>query len=463
MKRIGSLVVAAVLATAAVEARAQDEAAASRPQISLMRAEEDWRALADDRLGEEPLDALKAISLGRDVMLGLGGEFRLRYESYDPLEFGFERAPATDYLLARAYLHADLRVGDGVRGFVQLRHAEASRTAVPLGPLQESDLDLQQAFVELSTPIAQGRGALRLGRQELLLGSGRMVAPRDGPNVRLSFDGGRASYVHGTRRVDAFYLRTVNPKPGAFDDKSGESYALWGAYLSSAPPPTPGLNVDLYYLGLKRPSNRFAAGTAPATRHTVGARLFGRASGWDWDLEAAYQWGKFGTSDISAYTFVNDFGYTFVRAPFRPRLGLKLDMASGDRNPADGTLNTFEVPFPKLPYLTEAALTAPANIIAVHPTLTLNPAAKLTIGAEYIALWKHRHADGYYLPPLRLAPGTAGGARFLGHFVQLSARWEPHPYVVVEATFVRAWAEGSVRNARGRDTKFGLLAATLKF
>ena len=51
---------------------------------------------------------------------------------------------------------------------------------------------------------------LRVGRQEIALGSGRMYALREGPNVPLSFDGVRAIAHAGRWRLDAWVARPVD-------------------------------------------------------------------------------------------------------------------------------------------------------------------------------------------------------------------------------------------------------------
>jgi len=42
------------------------------------------------------------------------------------------------------------------------------------------------------------------------------------------------------------------------------------------------MSLDLYYLGLHRNDASFAQGTGREHRHTIGARLFGTRTGFDW-------------------------------------------------------------------------------------------------------------------------------------------------------------------------------------
>src|SRR4030095_4349360 len=93
------------------------------------------------------------------------------------------------YFLQRYMVHADLHVGEHLRGFVQLKSAlEQGRTGGPR-PTDEDQLDLHQAFAEGKTGIGDvGSFLLRAGRQEVSYGSQRIVSVQESPNVRRSFD-----------------------------------------------------------------------------------------------------------------------------------------------------------------------------------------------------------------------------------------------------------------------------------
>lgn len=441
------------------------ETAPTRPQIRLHRFDEDWRALADPALRT---DALKYIPLGSGPsFLSVGGELRARYERYERPGLGFGGPARDDYVLGRALLHADLQLNDSVRAFAQIGAYGGVGERVPLAPTQDNDADLAQAFIDLSARIADGRFTLRAGRQELSFGSSRMVGIREGTNTRASFDGVRAFWTEPKGlRVDAFYTRPVIPRFDAFNDRSTSANQLWGAYATSPIAAVPGLGLDTYYFGHERDEVRLAQGFADETRHSVGARLFGHSGhtgGWDWDLEAAYQFGSFGSADIRAWTLANEVGYTFGDVPWRPRLGLRADIASGDGNLRDGRVDTFVVPFPKLPYISDAAWFAPSNIMGLHPTLTVEPHAGLRIGLDYAALWRHREADAFYLSPGIAATGTAGSGRFIGHQVQVNVNWAATPHLGVQAAYARLFASDSLERAGGRSSDFFVLNTSWRF
>jgi len=436
-----------------------------RPQIRLHRFDEDWRALADPALRTEPLDVLKHMPLGSGPsFLAVGGELRARYERYDRLGLGFDGRPRDDYWLGRALLHVDLQLNDKVRAFAQVGAYGGWSERVPLAPTQDNDADFAQAFIDLSAPIAGGRFTLRAGRQELSFGSLRMIGVREGPNTRASFDGLRAFWAEPDGlHIDAFYTRPVVPRFDAFNDRSTRANQLWGVYATSPVAEVPGLGLDAYYFGHERNDVRLAQGLAGETRHSVGARVFGHSGPWDWDLEGAYQFGSFGSADIRAWTLANEVGYIFADVPWRPRLGLRADIASGDGNLHDSRVGTFVVPFPKLPYISEAAWFAPSNIMGLHPTLTVEPHAGRRIGFDYAALWRHREADAFYRSPGIAAAGTAGSGRFIGHQVQVHVNWAATPRLGVQAAYARLFASDSLERAGGRSSDFFVLNTSWKF
>jgi hypothetical protein len=73
----------------------------------------------------------------------------------------------------------------------------------------------------------------------------------------------------------------------------------------------------------------------------VGTRLWGEAGAIDYNVELIYQFGKFGAKDIRAWGASSDLGVTLATLPWTPRLGLKANIESGDDDPDDNRLGTF--------------------------------------------------------------------------------------------------------------------------
>src|SRR5436190_379692 len=309
----------------------------------LPRYEEDWTFLRGTSGRSDFWDFMKFVPLTEDgrFFLSLGGEARETYEHFHNTSFGLSTQDADGYLLQRYLLHGDLHYGTRFRFFAELNSSlENGRTGGPRPLIDEDKLDLHQGFVDLllaskaSSPVR-----LRIGRQELAFGSGRLVALREGPNVPLSFDGIRASLTHAALQVSAFATRPVQNKSGIFDDPPQPGSAFWGVYASRSN--LVGLaNIDFYYFGLNRQRAIFNQGVGEETRHSLGARFWKTSEHWSFDAEGIYQFGNFGAGTISAWRLADDTAYTFSSIRFRPRVAVATDIASGDRDPHDPDLQT---------------------------------------------------------------------------------------------------------------------------
>ncbi|WP_108045270.1 alginate export family protein [Bosea sp. 124] len=251
---------------------------------------------------------------------------------------------------------------------------------------------------------------------------------------------------------------------GLFEDQSDPTQAFWGLYATSPVPGAPVLKADIYYLGITRENARFAQGTADERRHTLGSRLFGKASGFDWNVEGAVQFGSFGRADIRAWTASSELGYSFSNLPFAPRIGLNADAISGDGNLRDGRLGTFNPLFPKLPYFSKANLVGPANLVDIQPNiaLTVLPKVKLTVGRN--PLWKQSKADGFYGPAVTPVARTAGGAGlYLGQQISTTLEWSPTEHVTLGGTFVSYKPGERIKQAGGVAGSFAAGWATVTF
>ncbi|MCA1500074.1 alginate export family protein [Bradyrhizobium sp. NBAIM14] len=415
----------------------------------------------------DPFDALKNIPLSSDgsVYVHIGGQTRIRSESSNHLVFGLAQPPHNDALLIRSFILADFHLGPYLRTFVQLGTGQAPIWNGTLPATQLDRFDLLQGYGELMLPSAGGSFMLRAGRQEMSFGSSRLVSVRESPNIRRAFDGARTAWiVSPDTRIDAFVVRPVLNQTGVFDDRSDTNQAFWGVYATSPVPGISELKADLYYFGLDRGAARFAQGVADEHRHTVGARLFGKANEFDWDFEGAYQFGSFGAASISAWTVSGSVGYTLQDVPFSPRIGLNADVISGDHNLHDGTLGTFNPLFPKLPYFSEANLVGPANLIDIQPNLTLTLVKNVTLNVGWNPLWKESTADAYYGPAVTPVAGTAGGSgRYMGQQISTTLTWTPTKHLTLGGTYVNYTPGERIREAGGKPGSFVAAWATISF
>ncbi|HLQ39060.1 MAG TPA: alginate export family protein [Planctomycetota bacterium] len=392
------------------------------PAYRPLRYDEDYRYLRDPGRATDALDAIKYLPLdgSGETFLTLGGEVRERYEYFRNAQWGAGPQDSDGYLMQRYLLHGDLHFGEQVRLFGQLESETVSGRTGGARPTDDNDFDVHQAFLDVLGKVAGGDSlTARLGRQELQYGSMRLLSAREGPNVRQSFDGARLLLVAGDWHVDAFVTRPVATEAGALDDDADQGRAFYGVYATGPLPLLPDGHVDLYFLELDRDDAAFVQGTAQEKRRSLGTRLFGRPEPWDYDFEAVWQFGSFDGGRIEAWTVASDTGVT-LPLPWQPRLSLKADVASGDGDPNTQGLQTFNAMFPRGSYFGEPALIGPANIIDLHPALTLQPSSACRLYLDWDVFWRQTADDGIYnaaLKPMR--PSLGSDRRLIGNQLQV--------------------------------------------
>ncbi|HTP66240.1 MAG TPA: alginate export family protein, partial [Geobacteraceae bacterium] len=451
-----------------VPASAETGAALQPPPYKLNRADEDYRYLRDPARRTDFWDPLKYVPLNEagSWYLSLGGEARERYEFFNYPNWG-AGPEGSGYLLQRYFLHGDLQMGEHARFFAQLQSSlENGRIGGPRPNIDEDDFDFHQLFLDLKFNLAGDTTfTLRSGRQELAYGSQRLIAVREGPNVRQSFDGFRVILRSGEVQIDGFATKPAQTNRYVFDDGPDNTKALWGTYAVMPFPLLPEGNIDLYYIGLFRRQAQFDQGTARETRHSVGTRLWRTAAPLDYNFEALFQWGSFGNGDIRAWTVASDTGYTIASLPLSPRIGLRTDIASGDEDPSNPDLQTFNPLFPKGAYFSEAGLIGPVNFIDLNPCLDLHLTDRLTLIFDWDFFWRESTNDGLYNNAVALVrSGKTSNAHNIGSMAQAQLFWDIDRHLSFVAIYGHFFAGRFLKESGpGKDLDYVTTWLTYKF
>ncbi len=122
-----------------------------------------------------------------------------------------------------------------------------------------------------------------------------------------------------------------------------------------------------------------------------------------------YQFGEFGTQDISAWGFLADGGYTIPDVSWKPRIGLRALYGSGDDSATDGELNDFQPPFGSTAYISQSLLIGYPNSTLLGLVGRAQPTPELTVEARVDFVWRNTSADAIYAGTGAL-PGTTGRA-----------------------------------------------------
>jgi hypothetical protein len=215
-------------------------------------------------------------------------------------------------------------------------------------------------------------------------------------------------------------------------------------------------NIDFYYVGYYNRHARFDQGTARETRHSVGTRLWRTAKPLDYNFEFIYQWGSFGTGDIQAWTAASDTGYTIESLPFRPRVAMKADIASGDEDPGNPDLQTFNPLFPKGAYFSEDNLIGPVNFINFNPTIDLHFTDCLSLTVNWDFFWRESERDGIYNNAVSLVrSGKNSTARYIGSQPQAQLEWDLELHTTFYLIYAHFFAGRFIRDTGpGKDVDY---------
>jgi hypothetical protein len=201
--------------------------------------------------------------------------------------------------------------------------------------LRSDGVSLYQGYIQADemwgTPLS-----MRLGRQELAFGSQWLVGVNDASSLftGLSFDAFRLTYGADEFSVDLWAAKLAE----GFDEPFDSDVSYYGLYFSWL-----GLEdvvIDAYWMWVRDDGNG-GYGVRPrgyrdADYHTLGLRGAGTINAFDFEAEAAYQFGEvtdfgygglFGTNlfrtrydlDVNALGVNLELGYTFD-ANWQPRL-----------------------------------------------------------------------------------------------------------------------------------------------
>ena len=367
------------------------------------------------------------------VYLSFGGEARLEYAIFNNEDWGRLNVGHNNFLLQRYDFHTDFHIGERVRIFAQARSAlENGRKNGPR-PIDEDKLNIQNLFLDA---VVWKRNAkkinIRIGRQEIDYGSGRLISVNEGVNVRLYFTGVKLMYNSGRLSADGFVMMGNNISPGVFDNEIIRRPNLWGLYsrliLSK------NNNLDLYYLGIERKGAVFEEGIANETRHTVGARLWKVGNGVIYNIEAAYQFGKFGGGSIDAWTGSAEIGYSFNKVKLKPTINLRNDYISGDKQSGNGKLQTFNPLYPRGGYFGFDPQIGPVNLIDIHPYCTFKLINSVTLQFDVIFNWRYSLNDGVYRPSGSFnLPGSASVKRYVGTAYLAGVVYSLNKFIILNA------------------------------
>lgn len=335
-----------------------------------------------------------------------------------------------------------------VRAQITLQDAQAWGSIPPSAALvpgqsaaEVGQVGAYEAYIEVRTSDARP-SFLRVGRQAVTWGEGRLISAADWSPAGRSLDAVRGRFARGPWQLELLgaVLEARQPLGAAFGDTAGPSTGgseLAGLNASWTLDPL--FKVELTGLarltqhGAAPPpagSSRFDEALASGETYVGSLLVSGEGRGWKYGAEGAYELGRATTltEDRRAFAVAAHVSRTFDTLLLSPTLRLTGSYASGD----DGSSSTYKQFDPLLPdvHTWQGAMDifAWSNEAEASARLTVVPWTDTSLSAEYrFAELAQASGDwlNAYLGVVGSAPGNSSTA--LGHEIDGFFTWRPWP------------------------------------
>jgi hypothetical protein len=450
-----------------------------------------------------------------DGVLTFDVQERLRWEIRDNnFDFNDDVNVFTDdnWLLQRFRIGLLIKPTPWLRIYAQgqdSREINSDRADFPglLGAEGDDSFDLRQGYIEIGDPKLFPL-TLKVGRQLLSYGDERLVGAFDWNNIGRTFDAVKLRWEEKLWSVDAFASTVVVPTRGQYNqsdlfngNETGREQFFAGVYFSTTALPFQSTDVYGFYLSENTGQPLFQPNALDDTGFfTLGFRMKSKPGafapqpmveadgkeiadaksgpaplppkkpvGLDYTLEAAFQTGEVRGLDLTAFAAHLDVGYTFDAA-WRPRIALGYSFASGDSDPLDGDIETFQNLFPtNHKFYGQMDLFAWQNLHDLELNFKVAPVKAVTIRADFHAFFLASTDDVWYrangvtaVRPLNTASRNADS--YAGSEIDLLVTWAVNKNVALEAGYSHFFA-GDYLSDTGPsdDADFGYVQATITF
>jgi len=443
---------------------------------SVIQAEnEPWRETADEILINPGVlrwhRYLRALA-NTPEWLDIGLTHRMRVES---LTNNFRKgAPETIEGIA---IRTRLRVGADWKMFRVLVEGqnstdigESSNATSTLNASLLGTDRMLQAFLAMKLENVFGTGLrtdLHVGRMTMDFGERRFIARNEFRNTTNTFQGVHWNLAEEkVWRTRAFIVSPVAETFGVLQPV--EDTVFWGVQYEDRRKPW--LFFDAYYFGINGGGQTLDQQRAFGT---YGLRYFRSAevNRLDYEGESAFQKGTRSGLPHFAYFQHAQVGYTF-NLPFQPHLIALYDYASGTSNPTSGKSGAFDTLFgARRAELNPSGIFGPffrSNIISPGVRLEMQTSRNTDVMLKWRAWWLAQSKDAWVGSGLQDPTGAAGN--YLGHDVEIRARWNWNTFLALDAGFSHFFKGSYISylaqtpgNPSARDSDYTYIQAELRF
>jgi hypothetical protein len=407
------------------------------------------------------------LSSGLPEWLELRLEMRLRTENHRDEILASE--PDDDFGLARTRISLAGRPAKLLRFYVEGQDSRIGwREPGSENSSTEDPVDLRRAWVEVGG--IGGPARLRLGRQAILFGGERLFGERRWSNLSPTWDAARLTLQHGRDKVDVLSMSMTEPARG-FDrpfpaDGPGNVHGAYGSLRSLVT----GTSIEPYVFYVARPRNGPDQDFGPdAGSWSGGLRIAGDAGrGLEYEAEWTAQRGRARETALRGAMGAAQVTYGAGSWPWQTRVLLEHEYASGDDDPADGRVTTYDSLFTaRRLHLGLVNFIGRRNIRAWQTGVETHPRANVRLRFDAHGFWVASRRDALYspdgTPAVAPPPGGAQSAK-AGEEIDFTFLWTPNERWEIDAGAMRFFSGPFVREGRGEPVEGVLLyvAMTLR-
>ncbi len=330
-------------------------------------------------------------------------------------------------------------------------------SGTPISTAMVNQTDLLQAYLAWDSQNFMDTGlssTAKFGRQTMDFGSRRLIARNRYRNTINNFTGLDWQIGSYTWQWRNFVTLPVSRLPSdaaslyagksQFDEESFDT--IFAGSFFSINNLIPNATAELYFYQLSEDDTH---NTPSRNRQisTPGFRVYQKpqTGGWDYEIEGVLQTGTIHASttdntelDHFAYLGHAQFGYSFD-APWKPRLILQYDYASGDEDPNDGKNGRFDTLYGGRRFdfgpTSMWGSFARANINSPGLRLLFQPAPSVSGMLSHRVHWLAEKKDAWVGSGLRDTSGKSG--RYIGQQLEARFIWKAIPK---QLTFETGWA-----------------------
>ncbi len=296
-----------------------------------------------------------------------------------------------------------------------------------------------EAFAEVHTQTARP-AFLRIGRQVVTWGEGRLIGEADWSPVSRSLDALRGRVALGPFDLEALaaVIESSQPSSPSFGASNGPTFTgtqLYGANL--AWPVGPLLKVEVTSLARIARSgiseSRFATAARSGETYVQSVRASGEGRGWKYGVEGAYEFGRVSAAIVpggltrASYAAAAHVARTFDTIGTSPTIRLGGSYASGQGAGGSATYTQFDPILPDVhTHYGLMDVLSWSNIIEGNARVTVVPFTDTTFGLQY-RYARLADASGEWLNSSLSLVGRAPASSdaTLGHEFDVIATWRP--------------------------------------